>query len=52
MKEIPKKDQPDVAGGAIKPPYPQVPCFPTEPEEPIGPLIPIYDYPAPAVPTT
>jgi hypothetical protein len=27
MKEIPKKDRPDVSGGAL-PEYPQVPCFP------------------------
>ena len=51
MKDIPKKDQPDVSGGVIQQPYPQAPCFPEEPENPIGPLVPIYDYPAPAGPT-
>ncbi|HUP28749.1 MAG TPA: hypothetical protein VM122_01155 [Usitatibacter sp.] len=50
MKEIPKKDQPDVSGGAVKVPYPQVPCFPPEPEDPTAPLVPIYDYPAPPGP--
>lgn len=28
MKEIPKKDQPDVAGGGVLPDFPAVPCFP------------------------
>jgi hypothetical protein len=28
MKQLPKQEQPDVAGGAT-PEYPQVPCFPT-----------------------
>ena len=51
MKEIPKKDQPDVSGGAVAPPYPQTPCFPEEPQDPIGPLVPIFDYPAPPTPT-
>lgn len=51
MKELPKKDPPEVSGGMVQPPYPQVPCFPDEPQDPVGPLVPIFDYPAPPTPT-
>jgi hypothetical protein len=41
MKVVPKKDQPDVAGGYIAPDYPDSPCtpYPWPPIQP-DPIVP------------
>lgn len=51
MKEVPKQDRPDVAGGA-NPEYPKVPCFPNNwpPEMEDGPTFPAPP-PSPEIPT-
>jgi hypothetical protein len=53
MKEIPKKDQPDVSGGVISEDYPQQPCFPNPWRDPDSPLVPDFtETQCPSAPTT
>ena len=45
MKEVPKKQLPEVSGGEIVPVNPKVPTPPTETDFPRNPFSPVYEAP-------